>query len=194
MIIFICDNVYAAENNAEKISIQITAKLAVADVIKAGDFFCEYCEKAGGYYITKSDNGVSIRLPVAYNEKIESLLAENSILLEYSVNSVDIGSDYLTAVKQLNAREKLLLQYNNLAASADFSSTLSLERELMSVLREIESLKGRINKMENDYKFIKLDILFFSDNNKPPVKRISSFEWINSIDFYKFAAGWDYEN
>jgi len=178
-----------AQTESKKLSINIVAELSVADPSKAVQALADYCESAGGYYIKKSDHGISLRLPAGMSGNVEDILKANGILIRYNINTTDIGNEHLVLVKQLDSRKKLLSDYDKLIASSRFSSTLTLERELMTVVTEMENLKGRINKMDNEYKFLKLDIKFFSEEVRRNTPVRSSFDWINRINFYKFVGG-----
>ena len=180
----------AAQADSKKLSVNIVAELSVADPSKTVEAFAVYCESVGGYYIKKSDYGISLRLPAKMSDKVEDILKENGTLIKYNINTNDVGNEYLVLQKQLESRRKLLSDYNKLVASSNFSSTLTLEKEIMTVVSEMESLKGRINKMDNEYKFIKLEIKFFSEEIRRPVVGKSSFDWINRINFYSFAGGY----
>jgi len=179
-----------AQTESKKLSINIVAELSVADPSKAVQALADYCESAGGYYIKKSDYGISLRLPAGMSNKVEDILKANGTLIRYNINTTDVGNEHLVLTKQLDSRKKLLSDYDKLIASSGFSSTLTLERELMTVVTEMENLKGRINKMDNEYKFLKLDIKFFSEEARRNVSVRSSFDWINRINFYKFVGGY----
>ncbi len=179
----------AAENGPEKLSVTITAELVVSDPEKAGQEIIDFCESGGGYYIRRSDYGVSLRYPAAAKDKIEEKVKKSGILLSYNVASADIEGEYLVLEKQLGSRENLMGEYRKLIDSSDLSSTISLERELMSLLNEMERIRGRLKMMENEYRYLKLDISFSSEDNARPEKGDSSFGWINRIDFYRFTGG-----
>ena len=171
-----------------KLSINIFAELSVTDPGRSVQIFADYCDSVGGYYIRKTNNSISLRLPAEKLNNIEDLLKNNGTLVRYNINANDIGSEYLVLQRQLDSRKRLFDEYNRLMASAAFSSTLTLERELMTVINEMENLQGRINRMDNEYKFLGLDISFFSEEIKRPLAaRSSSFGWINRINFHTFA-------
>ncbi len=179
-----------AQTTSEKLSVNIFAELSVTDTVKSGQILSDYCESVGGYYTKKSDYGVSLRLPVKMKSKVEDILKKNGTLIKYNINSADIGNEYLVIQKQLESRKNLLEDYNKLIASSNFTSTLTLEKELMTLVGEMENLKGRINKMDNEYKFLKIDIKFFSEETRHPLSKHSSFDWINRINFYSFIGGY----
>ena len=190
IFIFLFNFPGAAQTASKKLSINIFAELSVADPAKTVQAFADYCESVGGYYIRKSDSGISLRLPAGMQSKVEDLLKENGTLIRYNINTEDIENEYLVIQKQLDSRRRLLADYNRLIASANFSSTLTLEKELMTVVSEMENLRGKINKMDNEYQFLRLDIRFFSEETRrPPSASSSSFDWINRINFYNFIGG-----
>jgi len=189
IFIFLISFQSAAQTSEEdrKLSISIFAELSVTDPGRAVQIFADYCDYVGGYYIRKTNNSISLRLPAEVLNNIEDILKQSGTLIRYNINANDIGNEYLVLQRQLDSRKRLLDEYNRLMASAGFSSTLTLERELMTVINEMENLQGRINRMDNEYKFLRLDISFFSEEIKQPlVARRSSFGWINRINFHTF--------
>ena len=176
----------SAENSSEMLSVTITAEVAVSDPYYSGAGLARFSESSGGYYTRRSDYQTVVRIPASEEKEIAGFLEKKGTVMAYSVNTVDITTDYLSAVKQLGSRENLLAEYRRLFASADLSSTLTLERELTLLLNEIESLKGRIRKMENDSAFLTLDVSFYTEDYIRPPVTPSSFEWINSVDFHDF--------
>gem|GEM_PF-2567631 len=178
-----------AQTASKKLSVSIFAELSVTDPSRTAQALADFSESVGGYYIRKSNRGVSLRLPAEMRNRVEDILRKNGILLRYNVNSSDITKELLVLRRQLESRKRLLAEYNRLIATAGFSSTLALERELMTVVSEMENLRGRINRMENDYQFLRLDINFFSDEPARPVMRRSYFNWINRMGFYNFVGG-----
>lgn len=180
----------AAEESKERIAFSVSAVLSVVDPDKTGQELAGICEKSGGYYTRISGYQVSLRFPSAMRDKLASVLRDNGILVDYSVNSSDINQEFLAAVKQLEAREKLLLEYRRLIGSSNLSGTLSLERELTALFNEIEALKGRIRMFENRLDYLEAEISFYSEENPLPPAGESPFGWINRIDFYSFTGGY----
>ena len=176
----------SAENSSEMLSVTITAEVAVSDPSYSGAGLARFSESSGGYYTRRSDYQTVVRIPVSAESEITGFLEKKGTVIAFKVNTRDIATDYLSAVKQLESRENLLAEYRRLFASADLSSTLTLERELTLLLNEIESLKGRIRKMENDSAFLTLDVSFYTEDYIRPPVTPSSFEWINSVDFHDF--------
>jgi len=169
-----------------KLAVSIFAEIAVSNPEKSGENLIDFCEASGGYYIKKTDSSVYLRCPAEQKDNIQQLLKKSGKIIRYNINTADTGTDYLVLARQLKSREKLLNEYKQLLDSSGFASTLSLERELMKLVSEIEDLKGQLLKMENEYRFIKLEVNYFSMDYGRPERGESVFDWINRIDFYSF--------
>jgi len=183
----------ASEIENKKLTFHISSSLAVSNPRESGDEIASLCESGGGYYTRKSDYGVSLRYPHSCKDMMEEMIRKSGIVLSWNVSTQDAGTEYYALVNQLKSREKLFSEYMRLIESSGFSGTLSLERELTSLVTEMESFKGRIRKMEHDFAYIYLDLDFSSEDNPEPVKKESSFPWINRIDFYDFALSGYYD-
>ncbi|MDX9801865.1 MAG: DUF4349 domain-containing protein [Spirochaetia bacterium] len=179
----------ASEIFKEKLTFYISSSIAVSNPQKSGDEITAFCESGGGYYTRKSDYMVSLRYPLPYKEKMEEIVRKRGTVLSWNVNTQDKSTEYAVLVNQLKSRKNLLSEYMRLIESSGFSGTLSLEKELINLVTEMEQLKGRIRKMENDFTYIQLDLDFVSEESSRPEKQISSFSWINRIDFYDFMGG-----
>ena len=169
-----------------KLAVTVTAEITVSNPEKSGRELIDFCEASGGYYTRKTDLSVYLRCPAGLQDTIQQLLKKSGTIIRYSINTADTGTDYLVLDRQLKSREKLLNEYKQLLDSSGFAGTLSLERELMKLVSEIEEIKGRLLKMENEYRFMKLEVNYFSMDYGRPERGESVFDWINRIDFYSF--------
>ena len=161
----------------------MSADLIVNDREQSGKMFIDWAESKGGYYLRYSDSGVILRIPDSNDEEINALLKKSGEILNYSFASENPQKEINVIKGRLSAREKLINDYYSLLKTSDFKSTLSLEKEISSVLREIEQLKGRLKKLEHDTRYAYMEINFISEDFYPE-NEVSSFGWINKIDFY----------
>ena len=162
---------------------RLNADLIVTDRKSAAEKFVEWAESNGGYYLRYSDSGVILRIADYNDEEINTLLRKSGEIISYTFNSENPEKEISIIKGRIDARDKLLSDYYSLLNNSDFKSTLALEKEISSVLREIEQLKGRLKKLEHDKKYAYAEINFFSEEISPG-NEISSFDWINSVDFY----------
>ena len=180
MLLILSVTVSASDSSSIK---HMSADLAVNNRETAARQFIDWAEDTGGYYLRYSDSGVILKIPDYNEEKINSLLKSSGEILNYSYESVNPEEEINIIKGRLTAREKLINDYYSLLNTSDFKSTLALEKEISAVLREIEQLKGRIKKLEHDKRFAYVQINFISEDFYPE-NDISSFDWINNIDFY----------
>ena len=184
MIILPLMNIYSEEIKTDKkLFKHLTADLYTADRKTCGENLVEWAEDRGGYYLRFSDSAVVLRVPEYNDEDFDKLLRELGEITSYYFNSHNPDKEILTINGRLSAREKLLSEYYSLLNTADYRSTLSLEKEILSVLREIEQLKGRLKKLEHDRSYALLEINFYTEEYYNGTE-LSSFEWINSVDFH----------
>ncbi len=166
---------------------QISARLLVKNGNASGDRITLWNEEQGGYYTQKSRDLVVLRLPAEKLDKLKSLLeTESSELLDYSRSAEDLKEDFLMTRSALEAKEELLQKNLSYLNRSDFQGTLSLEREIRRLGNEIDALKGHLRFLENNSRFAYVELYFSFKNQSILQDRPSRFDWINSMNFYKF--------
>ena len=175
-----------SQQNERIYSIYLNITAVADDAEKQGREIVDFAEAAGGYYLRLSDYDVSIRIPQKSLNSFEEFLKKSTSIIEYNIRTDDLKNDYLILKKQVSAREKMLSDLMGMINNADLKNTLGLEKEIMSLLYEIEAIKGRIRMIEAEASLARIDIYFSSDSFERPVKTESAFSWINNVDFYTF--------
>jgi len=64
------------------------------------------------------------------------------------------------------------------------AGTLAIEREVHALLQEIEKLKGTLRKLNTDRRLARGEIYLSFMEKSLPQDIPSSFEWVNTVDFY----------
>jgi Domain of unknown function (DUF4349) len=168
---------------------QIDARLVVYDADAAGDELISWIESSGGYFLIRSNDYLEARLPVDLVPEIYDTLkhfAEE--LLDYSLSARNLSSDLARAKASLSSREEVLKRNMAFLNTADFTSTLAIEREVLQLIQEIEGLRARIAALQTHSAYAALRLRLKSEGITPAGWEASSFDWINSIDFYDFMA------
>lgn len=164
-----------------------TARLIVADPDKASRDLGSWCEGAGGYVVLKSTDQVIIRFPYTENGKFLPLL--DSIAEEvigFSPMATDLREDLLGLSSAIQSREEILKRNLEFIDRTSVEGTLSIEKEVMKLLTEIESLKGKLALLNTDRKYARAGIELSYLEQKLPQSIPSSFPWLNGVDFYRF--------
>lgn len=165
----------------------IEATVLVVDPDKAADSLELWVEQTGGYTLLKSSDQVILRLPFERIPQLRATLRELSEdILEISPQSQDLREQILEAQAKINSREEVLKQSLALLDQADVQGTLAIEKEILTLIDEIEQLKGTLQKLNIDRTFSRAEISLRYLEQTLPENIPSSFDWINSVDFYSF--------
>ena len=172
------------------LSHRISAVILVADPEQAAEALTMWVEEEGGYYIHRSKERVTLRMPYQKIEDLRSYIesiAEEVVRIELEAH--DLREDILRLRSGLEAREEILEKNLGYIDRTDVKGTLAIEAEIRMLVEEIENHKGRLRKLETDRLFALGEIELSFKEQTIPQDIPSSFEWINTIDFYRFIKG-----
>ncbi len=165
----------------------IEATVLVVDPDQAADSLELWVEQTGGYTLLKSSDQVILRLPFGSIPQLRTKLDDLSEdILEISPQSQDLREQILEAQAKINSREEVLRRSLALLDQADVQGTLAIEKEILTLIDEIEQLKGALQKLNIDRTFSRAEISLRYLEQTLPENIPSSFDWINSVDFYSF--------
>ncbi len=165
----------------------IEATVLVVDPDQAANALQRWVEQTGGYTLLKSSDRVILRLPFERIPQLRTALRELSEdILELSPQSLDLREQILETRAKINSREEVLQQSLALLDQADVQGTLAIEKEILTLIEEIEQLKGTLQKLNLDRTFSRAEISLRYLEQTLPENIPSSFDWINSVDFYSF--------
>ena len=165
----------------------IQATVLVADPHRTADALESWVEQNGGYALLKSSDQVVLRLPFRQIPQLRSKLEELSdYILEISPQSRDLREAILETQAKISSRQVVLRQTLALLDQADVKGTLAIEKEVFALIEEIEQLTAALQKLSLDRTFSRAEISLRYLEQSVPENIPSSFEWINSVDFYSF--------
>jgi hypothetical protein len=170
---------------------RIYATILVADPEVTAGKVVSWAEEAGGYFLYNSPDHVTIRFPVDRTGSFRPFLEDSSeYLFEYSSEAQDFREEIVLLQSGIRSREEILEKNLSYIDKADVQGTLEIEREVMHLLTEIEGLKGRLNRLLQDIRYSYAEVALSFQNTSIPRTLSSSFNWINSVDFYSFVEGY----
>ncbi len=171
----------------ETLFYEVNARLLVRDRRAAADSISRWSETQGGYFLVKTLERVDFRLPNAAIPLLKETLASMSEeLVEYNQNTFDLREQLLSSQSALEAREEILAKNLEYIADSDVEGTLTLEREIRRLMKEIDKYRGILRKRENDSRYAFVSVMLTFKNQSIPDSRPSRFSWINTVDFYDF--------
>jgi hypothetical protein len=139
----------------------------------------------GGYFTNLSDANLSLRVPVFTVHEFEKTLKKLVEIEDKTFSSIDRSVELERLNSQIKSRAKLLESYMGMVKSAPFAELQSVEREMVSLNRQIEILQGQHQAME---KRTSLALISIQTNSarplpkRPSAKYASPFKWINSTN------------
>ena len=181
----------AAEETGSKRQ-TLDAVILVADRFDAADKLEEWADKNDGYLISRVRDRIILRLPsTSLGEFIDfiEVLAEEIIKIQQ--HSKDISQNLLEAEAGIRSKEELFKQAVKLLDESDFSTTFEIESEVLSILIDIEHLKGTHRKLQGEGTLARVQIDFRLEEEKIPKSLPSAFPWINTVDFYRLMEEFD---
>ncbi len=168
----------------------IDATILVAEPDKTADQIATWAEGAGGYFLLKASARVVIRFPAGKLPDLRLFLESVADeVIEISPQAIDLREQLLRLESGIRSREEFLQQNLSYINKTDVEGTLAIETEIVQILKEIEDRKGQLRRLGVDRRLSKADIRLSFMEQSLPEDIPSSFEWINTVDFYRFLRG-----
>jgi hypothetical protein len=165
----------------------LSSSVVVADRDAASDRIEAWVERQGGYVLLVSGDLLTARLPngalPAFRELLQSLAAD---VVDTAMGATDLRDAYVAAEAALRSREEILARSLSYLARADVAGTLAIEKEVTSLMQEIEGYKGKLRKIEVDRRMAGVDVHMAFVQKSLPQSLPSSFGWIDGVDFFAF--------
>ncbi|MFT5460154.1 MAG: hypothetical protein ACI9K2_006671, partial [Myxococcota bacterium] len=177
-----------------------TAQISVSLVLKvvqpetSADRLVAAAADAGGWFAARNDDAVVLRVPTdAVDGLVERAEAEG-LVVERQRQRTDVGAAMADLRARIAARREVLAQYFALLPDASSDAVLTVEREIVRVVSEVERLEGTLRVLKHNATYAQVDVAFrFRDRRAPVPDGSSAFPWLNTVDLstvvYDFAWG-----
>ena len=107
-------------------------------------------------------------------------------VVSYNPSATDYREEMARNEAAITSRTEALDRILIYLDEADIAATLSFERELRSLLQEIEYYTGQNRRIQNEVAFASATINLSSRQRTIPEQRPSTFAWVNTVDLYRF--------
>lgn len=182
---------------AEATWVQASLVVKVAQREAAAEALLAENRRLGGWFASLSDDAVSLRVPVDQADTLIAFASAQGLVVGREYSSTDLTPQLVDLQARVRAREEVLAQYFAILPTAKKGAVLNVEREIVRVVREVESLRGQLRLLEHRATWASVDVSFqFRDRQAPVSDGSSSFEWLNTLNLdalvYEFIyADWD---
>ncbi len=181
--------VVAAEENSPRktLAISVTFQLIASDSEMTSRSIADWADATGGYFTFRSEQQVLIRIPPGRVPELRKHIEDlGDTVVSYNPSALDYREEMARNNAAINSRTEALDRILIYLDEADIAATLSFERELRSLLQEIEYYTGQSRRIRNEVAFASATINLSSRQRTIPEQRPSTFEWINTVDLYRF--------
>ena len=169
------------------LAISVTFQLIASDSEMTSRSIAEWADAVGGYFTFRSEQQVLIRIPPGRVPELRKYIEElGDTVVSYNPSALDYREEMARNDAAINSRTEALDRILLYLDEADVTATLSFERELRSLLQEIEYYTGQSRRIRNEVAFASATINLSSRQRTIPEQRPSTFEWINTVDLYRF--------
>jgi hypothetical protein len=171
----------------DTLSVQVEARIVVADQAEASNQLASWADENGGYFVERSFQRVVVRVPTPRVDDYRALIyGVGDPVLAYNPSAQDLRDEISTLRAEIISNDQALEQILEYVDESNVAATLALEQELRAVLTELERLAGRLRALQNDIAFSRIRVDLSAQQETIPRKRPSSFQWINTMDLYRF--------
>lgn len=163
----------------------LDAVILVSDRFEAADAIEKWVDKNGGYLLSRLEKRLILRVPSpALDDFVHFLETAAEEIIRIEQNTKDIGQSLLETEAGIRSKQELFERSLSLIDQTDLSTTLAIESEILSILDDLEGLKGTRQKLLAEGNLARVQIDFTLEEEKLPESLPSAFPWINAVDFY----------
>ena len=169
------------------LALSVDAQVIASDRDATGELLTGWADEEGGFFVFQSLDRVVLRVPpTALTGLRDAITGLGDDLVAYHPAAVDLRSDLRDVDAAIAARTDTLARILVYLDDSGVSATLAFERELRALNRELERYAGRRRAILNDVAFARVTVRLSARERMTPAQQVSSFDWINTVDLYRF--------
>jgi hypothetical protein len=173
----------ALAEQARRSATTFSAVLVVSDRDAAADAIVAKAQESGGYFLTRTNNELVLKVPVDRVDAIVELAGSLGALSERQHQTDDLGFTLDQDRARLASKQEMLERFRTVMKDSRADGVLSVEKEMTRLVGEIELLKGSIRLTEHRIRFAQVSITFrYRDRAAPVPDGTSSFPWLNTVN------------
>lgn len=173
----------AAEVAASATHVTASVVVAVTQRDASAELLIEAAEGMGGWFAALSDDSVDLRVPSDRAKELVELALAQGTVIERSFNSADITPQIIELSARLGAREEMLERYFAILPDASPKAVVTVEREIVGLVAEIERLQGQLRVLHHHAQWAEVRVSFRSRDRAAPARDgSSSFYWLNTLN------------
>jgi len=167
----------------QRTAISSSMVLKVSDRNKTADTLIEMSEKLGGYFSSRTDDQVNLKVPTASAKSFIASVEKQGKVIDRSFSANDVGGHLRELRTLLKSRQQVFQRYFAVLSSAGQNTIVQVEAQMTQLVQEIEGLRGQIRLIQHQLQFAEVIVRFeFRDRRAPTRDGSSSFQWLNTVN------------
>jgi hypothetical protein len=163
----------------------LDAVILVADRFEAAEGIEKWVDTHGGYLISRLEDRLLLRVPTtALDGFVQFLESAADEIIRVVQRTDDNGQTLLETEAGIHSKQELFERSLALIDKTDLKTTLEIEAEILSILGDLEELKGKRQKLLAEARLARVQIDFRLEQETLPERLPSAFPWVNAVDFY----------
>lgn len=147
------------------------------------DALVETARTLGGFFSSRTQQQVSFKIPTAQAEAFIAAVEAEGLVVDHTFSNSGLTTEIADAEARVAAREEVLARYFEVLEEAGTDAIVTVERTIVDLIAEIESLKGRIRAMRYRAEYATITVNFQFRSRAVPVRDgSSSFQWLNTMN------------
>ncbi len=164
-------------------SITASLVLKVSDKELSAQKLIDKAEILGGYYLSQSKNRIVIKLANKHVRTFLGFCDSLGFVIDRSYNAKDYIWEAADHSARLRAKRELLKNYFAMLDSSDVKSVFTVEKVIIKMQEEVESLMADIKIMNHEIAFAEITVDFRFQSRTAPLKSDHSvFGWLNELN------------
>ena len=177
----------------QRIAVRDALTIKVGDRDKAAEAVIAAAEAVGGYFTMRSDTYLQLRIPSKRQADVLAKVAELGLVVQRSHSADDLTASLEEQRTLLASRRDVLQRYFAVLQTARPQAVATVEREMTSLIAEIEELEGSLRMAMHQLQYAALEVSFqFRDRQAPARDGSSSFPWLNTMNLADLIGDFQY--
>lgn len=167
------------------VKLQASAQWRVGQKQEASQKLITWVESQGGWLSVWDTHHMVLRVP---HDRLSHLMDSLSVwgeLQDHHHHSQDLTHEVHELEQLIQSKRAMLVQYFELVKNTDYTRVQAVEREVVSLVAEIEGLEGRLQQLRLELGQAEVSVYFqLRERRLPSSQSQTPFQWLNHLDLH----------
>ena len=172
--------------SARQSAIAATLVLKVSSPTETVAELRQYIATLGGFPSLITNTALVLKLPPEHLSAALTRIGKAGLVMQKSLTREDLSLEIAKLEGQLESKRAILAELRRFFDTSDVAATLAIEKNMTSLVVELESVKGRLRVLRERAQWVVLHVRFQFKPRDRITRVASPFEWLNTVDLDRF--------